>query len=350
MISVEYFQQETEVTKTTKPAVLMAVVMLLAACGGGQGGAESTSTVAPETTMGDAAATTTTAVPDPTTTTAPSTTTTAVGATPEGDAASLFASLQDGAAVTSARMEGSIEMSGLDPTETGVSEATILFSTSFDTATGDSSFVMDMSSMMGDLTEETDDAFGGLAAGMLGEMEVREIGEVVYLKYPLFTAMFGAETEWVSMPAEEGEDFTADFETMPTDPTELIDSFDAAGATVETVGTESVNGVDATHYRLSLDISQMEMTPEEEAELAESGIWAEGVIPMELWVSDAGFMVRMIMEIDGPGMDVPAEESFESMSMRYDLFDINGDITIEAPPVADVTSLEDLEGMFDLEG
>jgi hypothetical protein len=38
------------------------------------------------------------------------------------------------------------------------------------------------------------------------------------------------------------------------------------------------------------------------------------------------------------------------MSLRYDLFDINGDITIEAPPAADVTSLEDLEGMFDFEG
>jgi hypothetical protein len=329
-----------------KLAVLIAVLML-AACGGGQEGAASTSTVAPETTMAEAAATTTTAA-DPTTTAAPSTTSTS--AAPEGDAAALFASLQDGTAVASARMEGSIEMSGLDPTETGVSEATILFNTSFDTASGDSSFVMDMSSMMGDLTEETDDAFGGLAAGMLGEMEVRQIGEIVYLKYPLFTAMFGAETEWVSMPADEGEDFTADFETMPTDPTELIDSFDAAGASVETVGTESVNGVDATHYRLSLDISQMELTPEEEAELAESGIWGEGVIPMELWVSDAGYMVRMIMEIDGSGLDVPAEESFDYMSLRYDLFDINGDITIEAPPAADVTSLEDLEGMFDFEG
>lgn len=338
-------------TKTIKPAVLLAVLMLLAACGGAPGGAEGTTTIAEaETTMADAGtSTTTTVAPDPTTTTAPSTTTTAVPPA-EGDAASLFASLQDGTAVTSARMEGAIEMSGLDPTETGVSEATILFSTSFDTETGDSSFVIDMSSMMGDLAGETEDPFAGLAAGMLGEMEVRQIGDVVYLKYPFFTAMFGAETEWVSMPADEGEDFTADFETMPTDPADLIDSFDAAGASVETVGTENVNGVDATHYRLSLDISEMELTPEEEAELAESGIWAEGVIPMELWVSDAGFMVRMIMEIDGSGMDLPPEESFDFMSLRYDLFDINGDITVEAPPAADVTSLEDLEGMFDFEG
>ena len=342
-------------TQTMKPALLLAVLMLVAACGGGPGGAEGTTTVVePETTEGDVATSTTappdpitTTAPDPTTTAAPSTTTTtSVGA----DAASLFASLQEGTPITSARMEGAIEMTGLDPTETGVSEATILFSTSFDTASGDSSFSMDMSSMMGDLGEGTEDPFAELAAGMLGEMEVRQIGDIVYLKYPFFTAMFGAETEWVSMPAEEGADFTAEFETMPTDPAELIDSFDAAGASVETVGTENVNGVDATHYRLSLDISEMELTPEEEAELAESGIWAEGVIPMELWVSDAGFMVRMIMEIDGSGMDLPSEESFDFMSLRYDLFDINEDITIEAPPASDVSSLEDLEGMFDFEG
>lgn len=332
-----------------KLALLIAAMMLLAACGGGQGGAGSTTSTggdAPTTTPGDAPGTTEAA--DPTTTAAPTTTTAPSGA--DDDAAELFASLQNGEAVTSARMEGAIEMTGLDAAATGVSEATIVFRSSFDTVTGDTSFVMDMSSMMGDLAGETDDPFGGLAAGMMGEMEVREIGDTVYLKFPLFAAMFGAETEWVSMPAEEGEDFTSDFESMPTDPGQLLDSFDPAGATVETVGTENVNGVDATHYRVELDVSEMEMSAEERAELENSGIWAEGVIPMELWVSDAGHMVRMIMEIDGTGMDLPADESFESMTLHYDFFDINGDVTIEPPPASDVTSLEDLEGMFDFGG
>lgn len=241
-------------------------------------------------------------------------------------------------------------MSGLDATATGVSEAIIGFKTSFNTETGDSSFVMDMSSMMGDVAGESEDPMAGAFAGMMGEMEVREIGETVYVKFPLFTAMFGAQTEWVSMPAEEGGDFTSDFETMPTDPGELLNNFDPAGATVEVVGNENVNGVDATHYKVELDISEMEMSDDERQELEESGIWAEGVIPMEMWVSDAGHMVRMIMEIDGSGMDLPADESFESMTLHYDFFDVNEPVTIEPPPASDVTSMDDLESMFDFEG
>lgn len=335
-------------TKRMKLAALATAMVLLAACGdpGGAGATTSTGDSAPTTTAADTS--TTTSSPVTTTTTAPTTTTTAPSV--DADAADLFASLQNGTEITSARMEGSIAMQGLDAATAGVSDATILFSTSFDTETGDTSFLMDMSSMMGDLSGESDDPLAGMFAGMMGEMEVRQIGDTVYLKFPLFTAMFGAETEWVSMPAEEGGDFTSDFETMPTDPGDLLGNFDPAGATVETVGSENVNGVDATHYKVELDVSAMEMTAEERSELEQSGIWAQGVIPVDLWVSDAGYMVRMIMEIDGSGLDLPADESFETMTLHYDFFDINEPVTIEAPPASEVTSMDDLESMFEFEG
>jgi hypothetical protein len=71
------------------------------------------------------------------------------------------------------------------------------------------------------------------------------------------------------------------------------------------------------------------------------------VIPLDLWISDDGFMVRMIMEIDGSGIDAPPEESFDTMTLRYDFFDMNGEVVIEEPPASQVTAIEDLEG-FDL--
>lgn len=319
-------------------AALAAVLVVLAACGTPPSGSGDTTTTVdtPTTTAGSDQ-----------TTTVPSTSTTTSAPAPDAemDAATLFASLREGDEVTSARIEGAIEMTGLDDAETGITEATIYFSTAFNSETGDSEFVMDMSSMMGDIAD-SDDAFAGLAAGMLGNMEMRQIGDTVYLKYPFITAMMGAETEWVSMPADESDDFASGFETMPTDPDELIDSFDDSGATVEVVGTEEVNGVQATHYRVSLDISEMELTPEEEAEMAEAGIWSDGTIPLEIWVSDAGYMVRMIMEIDGTGMPSATGEEFETMVLRYDMFDINGDVVIEAPPADQVSSMEDLENAF----
>lgn len=328
-----------------KVAALTAAVMLLAACGTPQGGEATTSTTDDAGSVTTVAAATTTSAPT-TTSSAPTTTDTPA----ESDATSLFASLGESNEVTSARMKGSIEMTGLDAATSGISEGVIYFSNAFDAATGDSSFVMDMSSMMGDIAGDTDDPFSELALGMLGNMEFRQIGDTVYLKYPFFTSMFGAETQWISMPAEEGEEFTSGFDTMPTDPAELIDSFDDSGATVETLATEEVNGVQATHYRVAIDTAQMELTPEEEAELAESGIWAGGTIPMEIWVSDAGHMVRMILEIDGTGIDAPPDESFESMTLRFDLFEVNGNVIIEPPPASDVTPMEELENGFGLDG
>jgi len=326
--------------------VVSCAALLLAACGGPATGEDPTTTVARDVSTTAAAPVTTTTEAN-TTTTPPTTTTVA----PSGDDVSeLWASLDAGSEITSARVEGSIEMTGLDATTTGLSDGVILFSTSFDTVTGDTSFLMDMSSIVGAMESDETDPFGGLAAGMFGEIESRQIGDIVYLKFPLFTAMFGAETEWVSMPAEDGDEFIGGFETMPTDPNEVIETFGDAGATVEVIGVENVNGVEATHYMVSLDTDTMELTPEEEAEMAASGLFASGVIPLELWISDEGHMVRMIMEIDGTGVEATPGEEFDTMTMRYDVFDINAGVVVEAPPASAVTPLADLEDAFSFEG
>lgn len=321
---------------------LSCALLVLAACGSPQDQAtEQSTTSSTETSL----ATSTTSVPD-TTVPEPTTTTTFPNDDGANDTESLLSSLDASTEITSGRIEGSIEMTGLDDSTTGVSEGVILFSSSFDAATGDSSFLMDMSSLVGSIETDETDPFGQMAAGMFSDIEFRQLGDTAYVRFPLFTAMFGAETEWVSMPAEEGDDFASDFETMPADPNELIATFDEQGASVEVVGNEAVNGVEAIHYRVSLDTDAMELTAEEQAELAESGIFANGVIPLEIWISEDGYMVRMIMEIDGSGMDAPTDEQFETMTLRYDLFDVNGDVVIEPPPASQVTSMEELEGAF----
>jgi hypothetical protein len=321
---------------------LLCTALTLAGCGTPQ--QEAGEDPAP-TTIAAPVETTSTTMTTTTTTTHPATTTTAKAG--DDTAASILASLKTGTTITSGRIEGSIEMSGLDQATAGVSEAVILFSTSFDTVSGNSSFLMDMSSLAGSIETDESDPFSGLAAGMLGEMELRQIGDRVFLKFPFFTGMLGSDTDWVSMPADQGQEFTSGFDTMPTDPNEVLGDFADAGATVEDLGVETVNGVETTHYRISLDTEEMDLTPTEEADLKASGLFVDGVIPLDLWISDDGFMVRMIMEIDGSGIDAPPEESFDTMTLRYDFFDMNGEVVIEEPPASQVTAIEDLEG-FDL--
>lgn len=331
--------------RTRFAMALASAGLILAACGGpGTESEETTSTAAPTTTL---AATTTSQA---TTTTSEATTTTTPAAQSD-EVAALMVSLQESnASLTSGRIEGSITMTGMDEETTGLSEMKILFSTAFDSVTGNASFLMDMSSLADSIDaqdlENSDDPFAGMAAGLLGELEFRQIGDRVFLKFPFFTAMFGAETDWISMPAEDGDEFTDSFQTVPTNPIEVLEAYEGAGVGLENLGAETVNGVEATHYRITLDAEEMDLTPEERAELEESGLFADGIIPMDIWVSEDGYTVRMILEIDGTGIDAPPEEQFETMTIRYDLTEINQEIVIETPPAAEVTDIEDLEGGF----
>lgn len=315
---------------------LVAAALALAACGG-QGGVDETTT-----TMG-----TTTTAPVPTPTTTPATTTTTSAPTTragEPNVEALMASLGADTEPTSARIEGSIEISGLDDATTGVSEAVILFSTAFDGSTGNTSFSMDMSSLADAAAATEEEGLGGLMGGFFGEMEFRQIGDRVFVNFPIFSSMFGVETTWLSMPAEDGAELTGGMETVPTDPQEIIDAYGEAGASIEDLGTENVNGVDATHYRITLDTSSMDLTAQDQAELEASGLFAAGVIPLDIWIDDGGHVVRMVFEFDGSGLDAPPEEQFGMMTMRYDVYDIDANVVIQEPPGSDVTAIEDLEG------
>lgn len=327
-----------------------AGALLLAACGGD---------TATETTVAAAAETTTTQQATPETSAAETTTTTAAETTTSSEAAGstidpeievLFARVA-AAQPTSARYEGTMAMSGSDP-DLGAFDFSIPFGGSYDQSTGNTSFSMDMSAMAELAGAETDDELGSaFAAGFLGEMEVRQIGETAYIKFPLFAMMFGAETEWVSMSAEDGEAFQSDFQTMPT-PDEMFGAYDGAAGTLEVLETGDVNGAQATHYRLTLDGAAYlaGLSAEERAEVEAEGTIPNGSFPVDLWVTDEGHMVRMMVEIDGTMVDSSAMapgESFDSMTMTFDVFDIDSGVTIEAPPAADVTPVDDLaSGMF----
>jgi hypothetical protein len=352
------FVRTTEGGNVTRSfgSIALALALCASACAAGEvGGSEP-----PETTT----ATTIATVTDPgDPSDAPSTTVTdttpSTVAEAEEEATSEFHDLMAAMAtapVVSARIEGTTEIFGLD-TGAGITDASITFTTAFDADTGDGSILIDLSSFatVVDTGADPDDPFAGFAADMAGPMEVRKVGDRAYARVPLFGALFGVDTEWLSMPADDGQDFSSGFEVVPTDPSEVLETYEGADATVVDLGTETVNGVGATHYLVTFDTAAMfaRMSAEDRAHLEASGILAHGVVPLDLWISDAGHLVRMILEIDGSTIESPEGEGFEAMVVRYDAFDINGEVRIEAPPASDVTDVESLElgdMGFDIDG
>ena len=172
--------------------VLFTVLALaVAACGSGDT-AETTSTTllpAVTTTAADASGESTTS-----TTSAPATTSTTAASEASGDPGQMAAirdAISRSAEITSGRMEGLIEISALE--EGAAFDISIPFGGEFDSASGNSSFVMDLSAMAG-MAEASGEEIPAEFAGMFDEMEVRVVDGVSYIKFPLFGMMFGAQT------------------------------------------------------------------------------------------------------------------------------------------------------------
>jgi hypothetical protein len=317
--------------------VMFAV--LVSACGSAETAAPAAES--PVTTTAEAITTTTTPAATTTRASAPAT------AVQEGGVSSQLAAVRAAMAGTaeirSARMEGLIEMTGI----ADVASVTISFpfSGAFDSVTGNSSFTMDLSSMAAVGGEEIPADF----ADLFGEMEVREIDGTSYIRFPFFGMMFGAQTPWISAPADEGDSLASGFTFgQPDDPTGVLSDFENADAEVTELGREMVNGVDTTHYRVLFDTAKLldEASPEERERLEDRGFVPAGTLPTDIWISDDGYVVRYVMDVDGTAVAHGDGDEFERMVMRFDLLDINQPVQIVAPDLSEVTDISGLAGMF----
>lgn len=321
-----------------KTRILTALTCLtvLAACGEGTADETTTSTTSEATTTSVAVETTST-------TTADTTSTTASDSEATGDLGKLQAAMAGSAEATPTRIEGVIEIDL--PEGAGQDTAEMPMTIMVDPESGDSAMTMDMAAMA-TATGGTEEMPPGFAE-MMGEMEVRQIGDTVYMKFPFFTAFLGAETEWISLPAEEGEGMTEDMSpASPSDPGDFLESFSDVEGSVEELGTEEIRGTATTHYRLTVDESwQDKLSAEELAELEEQGPLPDTSFPIDLWVDGEGLVQRMMMEMDAEEFS-GEDQDFDGMTMTFDFFDYGESVTIEAPPADQVTDMSELEGAF----
>ncbi len=327
-------------------ALVLGLALIAAACGGSA--TETTTTAAGAAATTTAAPETTTTAPAPTTTAPPETTTTVTETTivaSGGDSAGLKAAIAQTSEVTSARMEGSFEMKGIEGVPGGI-EIVMPFSGAFDTVAGNFSFIMDMSGFAAAAGDEIPPGFEDL----FGEMEIRQIGETAYMRFGLFSMFIGEDVTWIELPADEAGSAAGSFSGVsPANPADFLSALEEADANVVEVGADSVRGVATTHYLVTFDMEKLleQATPEERAELEAQGPLPIDQLPMDIWIGDDGLIYRYVMNIDGAAVDAAPGEGFESMVMTFEIYDYGASIDIEAPPADEVTSSDALGGLFD---
>jgi hypothetical protein len=105
-----------------------------------------------------------------------------------------------------------------------------------------------------------------------------------------------------------------------------VSTFTHAAKSVQPKGTTTINGVQATHYSIVVDVAKLPASLPGKSELTQSGI---GTLPIELWVDSAGRPVQLTEAFSVQGQKVATKATVS---------DYNKPVTITAPPADQVGS------------
>ena len=170
------------------------------------------------------------------------------------------------------------------------------------------------------------------------------VDRAAYLKMPetLFGGLLGSG-KWFKMP-NLGDANSAVPGLGQSDPSQFLAYLETVSAGVTKVGTETIRGVDTTHYTASLDPakagSRADVPPSLRDDLSKI-LQKNGVpftIPADVWVDSDGLARRIQLKLDlgrmagtGGGSDLPV------MTISIDLYDFGVPVHVEAPPADQVT-------------
>ena len=201
---------------------------------------------------------------------------------------------------------------------------------------------------MSELFETLAATSGGAGfAALLGDgvIEFRSIDETVYIRMPLFAALFGASTPWISFDAGESNPLSDLSGAGQLDPGELLAMLTALDA-IEETGAETLRGVETVRYSGVLDYDTLLQTlaaaDYETLKAVHGASFFAGLnAPIDLWIDNAGFVRRFTLTIDlaGAGLSgIAAEIGVASVDVEF--FDFGEPVLVTAPPPDEVTPLD----------
>jgi hypothetical protein len=194
----------------------------------------------------------------------------------------------------------------------------------------------------------------GMMPGGKVEMIVGK-GSVLYVRAPMLAPFIPATTPWIkvdpaSLPGVSHDEFDA--ATAAANPAAILGAIKGA-LTVEEVGTDTVDGSAATHYRATVDLVKLlpllaDMASDDnkptDAEMQEAKDQLSKAdletLPVELWVDADGFLEQMELALDLTTID--PDQPGTSISLTLTLSDIGEHVSIDVPPASQVTDMTDL--------
>lgn len=270
----------------------------------------------------------------------------------------LFADTIEGPrAPSSARFEGQMLIVGAADSDLPGSFQ-ISVSGAFDIPNMASDITIDMGGLIAAAAEADGNPVpAGMRDVIAQPMQVIVVEEMGWLKWPALSLLSGSGNAdlWIELGANEVDDATESFgfESSAGDPTAMLEQLADAEASVEDLGVETVNGVEARHWRALLDLEALaaDASPAERAELEQQfGDLTATSFPVDVWVGVAdGYIYRYVLELAGDAVladEASAGGDVESVTVSFDFFGYNADQGISPPPAELITSGDELFGGF----
>ena len=239
---------------------------------------------------------------------------------------------------------------------------------SLSTSTGGSSMFAVNLKAEGDEDFTTGDAqltmsFGGaLSAFLSGDFETRMVGGVIYMKFPdsIGRLMGGANAgKWIKLDVSKLGSDASGAALGQSDPAQALAYLEKASNDVKEVGSETVNGVDTTHYHATIDLGKSVDNAKVPPALREKvkRLWqrrgvAAPTIPADVWIDGEGRLVRMKTEVDtaamlggalGPSGTSGASGiagMLPTVTTTLNLSNFGEPVHIEAPPADQIIDLK----------
>jgi len=215
------------------------------------------------------------------------------------------------------------------------------------TATVTASGVFDQSDA--DLTVDLSGLGGGSSglnlSSLLGSIELRYLQEngdpVLYANIPFLGSVLPAGKSWVRADLEQlgqkaGFDLNQYLNQSSQNPGQILDMLRASGS-VQEVGSDSVDGVAATHYHATIDLQQAAAQLPTEAQDLVNHLIAAGApsqIPLDVWIGNDDGLVHKLT------LDEQLQQA--TVDLTLDISDYGTPVTVTAPPSDQVLDLNDL--------
>lgn len=176
--------------------------------------------------------------------------------------------------------------------------------------------------------------------------ETLVVGEVVYLRSPLFELFTGDPDAWVRVDMEEaGRAGGLDLDALVGDntgPAALVHQLRGAADDIEELGSAEVRGVATRHLRVVVDTDRaIDQSPAATREQLRAFAEASGLpttYPMEVWIDDDALIRRVRTDVE------VEDESAGPVTQQttLELFDFGLSVRIEPPDEDEVVDMRTL--------